>query len=342
MATTETHSAWPSSPERRTLVSWVAAVCVGALVVVAAGTFLVWSNADARGNERERADAETDTAREDVDRAASETSSAEEEVVSDEASLNLAAGSSFADAQQIEAAQQALARSTDELSRRRDTEVAARERYAQALGQLRDAESSRRSAALARTAWLAVGIPVVLAVSATVLATTRQRSRIDFENRQALDSIKQRAAEWEGKAERLSLPALWTLNREQISSYHTLVLNYSRSSRALTARSLAIGYVFILVTGLMTLFADSTPAAIAGGATAAAVAALTGFVTNAIIRNSESSAGEVRAFFNHPIEVDRMLAAERIATGLQQPQRDEVLAAIAKAAVNSTNAVPPG
>ena len=117
--------------------------------------------------------------------------------------------------------------------------------------------------------------------------------------------------EWEGNAERLSLSALWTLNCEQVSSYHTLVLNDSRSSRSLTSRSLTVGYAFILVTGVLTLFADSTPAVIAGGATAAAVAALTGFVTNAIIRSSESSAGGVRAFFNHPIEVDRMLAAER-------------------------------
>jgi hypothetical protein len=110
----------------------------------------------------------------------------------------------------------------------------------------------------------------------------------------------------------LGLDALWNANRAQIENYHKIVLSYASSSRIYTLTALSVGFIFIAVVGFIAVHASGTAAAISASIVTAVSAALTGFVARATLRNSEASSKELRAFFEHPLDLERALAAERL------------------------------
>lgn len=118
----------------------------------------------------------------------------------------------------------------------------------------------------------------------------------------------------------LSLESLWDRNRQQIENYHKIVLNYASSSRTYTLIALGVGFAFILIVTILAVTAKSD-AAIPAAVVAASSAALTGFVANASLRNSESSSQELRAFFGHPLDVERALAAERLVNAMPSDEQ---------------------
>ncbi|MDT7764499.1 MAG: hypothetical protein QOC63_3919 [Mycobacterium sp.] len=120
----------------------------------------------------------------------------------------------------------------------------------------------------------------------------------------------------------LQFETLWEDNKSQIERYHRIVLNYATSARVYTLVSLGVGFVFILIISVVAITAHGDSAIPASVVTAAA-AALTGFVARAALRNSEASSQELRAFFAHPLDVERALAAERLVNEMPDVEQGE-------------------
>jgi Ca2+/Na+ antiporter len=158
-----------------------------------------------------------------------------------------------------------------------------------------------------------------------------------YENRAILDELDGgQLAEAVSAADPLKFETLWRQNREQLTSYHKLILNYASSTRQTTILTLLVGFAFLLVVGVAALFADNVASAIASSVVAAAGATVTGFIGNAVLKNADTSSREVRAFFLHPLEVERALAAERLInempTDAQGPAKLLVINALTRGA----------
>lgn len=119
----------------------------------------------------------------------------------------------------------------------------------------------------------------------------------------------------------MDLKTLWTGNRRHLKNYHQIVMNYAESTKKSTGLYIMIGFIFIIVTAAFALFAQTTSAAISSAIVATAASVLTGFIAKAVLNNSATSSRELQTFFNHPIEVERALAAERLVGTFETPER---------------------
>lgn len=160
-----------------------------------------------------------------------------------------------------------------------------------------------------------------------------QRERRDaYENARLLASL----GTPETKDDPFDLQTLWRANREQLKTYHQLVLNYASSTRQTTIITLAVGFTFLLVIAGVATLSTSIPAAIAASVVAAAGTALTGFIANAVLRNADTSSNEVLSFFAHPLEVERVLTAERIISKMPASAHDSAKLLIIQSLTSQT------
>jgi hypothetical protein len=164
--------------------------------------------------------------------------------------------------------------------------------------------------------WLLYGGLVAAFIVAAILLYRYVRSEKyrSFENREILEQLHAAdLATATGEPEDpLDFIALWRNNRDQLTSYHQLVLNYASSSRQTTILTLLAGFTFLLIVGVVAMFTHTLASAVTSSVVAAAGAAVTGFIGNAVLKNADTSSREVLAFFSHPLDVERTLAAERL------------------------------
>ncbi|CAI3796798.1 hypothetical protein NKCBBBOE_01666 [Pseudarthrobacter sp. MM222] len=153
----------------------------------------------------------------------------------------------------------------------------------------------------------------------TLLAATFQltEKRRQFLAEYSLNQLAEENAEQDS----VELAALWKANKSQLGHYHQIVMNYAESTKRSTAWYLLGGFLLVAATGVITIFATSTETAIASTVIAAAAAGLTGFVAKAVLRNASTASSELQMFFNHPLEVERALAAERLVGAFETKER---------------------
>jgi heme/copper-type cytochrome/quinol oxidase subunit 3 len=181
--------------------------------------------------------------------------------------------------------------------------------------------------------WIMISIAVMVAF---VYAYVVYEQRRVFEDDEATARLR------EEHEDSFNTEHLWRTNRHALVEYHAMVRRYAASSRQLTLFTLLSGFVFLMAVGAAALLLPRTTAlAITASVVAAAGAAVTGFIGNAVLRNSETSSREVLAFFSHPLEVERLLTAERIVHGMSAETRDAAKLLIVGALTRSA-APPPG
>jgi hypothetical protein len=129
--------------------------------------------------------------------------------------------------------------------------------------------------------------------------------------------------------------ALIRANNERLEAYHSLVTTYAESSRLTAKVVIAAGFVFLLLACGAAMIGSNKTVVVAAAAISAVGAVFTGYVASVVLRNSEGSSREVQAFFNHPIQVERILAAERLSDSLQGAGEEQAKLAIINALVAS-------
>lgn len=203
-------------------------------------------------------------------------------------------------------------------------------------------ESSLRAASRAERAhkvlWVGLVGCLLLTLATGVGARTYMTdTRRDYSARVRLRSIEAEARRRASKqpGDPLGLIALWEGNRTRIEGYHELVTSYATATRHLTQIVLVVGFGFLLLTSTVALFARTTASAVATSVVATAGAALGGFVANAVLRNAESSAREVQAFFGHPLHLERLLSAERLLADMPPKERAQAKLALIVALAGS-------
>lgn len=188
--------------------------------------------------------------------------------------------------------------------------------------------------------WANVTLGVVAFVTASVCAAgwaTWVERRRTFLTRRAFDAIEAESRQREGQDPGgdgdPQAVAAWAANRARIEGYHRLVTEYASTTRQVTQVALIVGLVFVGGLAVLAVLTNDTPSAVATSAIGVAGTAFVGFVTNAILKNAEASSREVLAFFSHPLEVDRILRAERLVEGMPEDDRSAAKLAIVQALV---------
>lgn len=162
-----------------------------------------------------------------------------------------------------------------------------------------------------------VGAGIVLA--GLIFIYVRSEKIRTYQSGQILDDLQK-----SGRSENpLDFVVLWNNNRDQLASYHKLILNYASSTRQATIATLLVGFGFFIVIGIVAFFARNIPAAVAASVVAAVGATVTGFVSNGVLRNAETSSREVLSFFSHPLDIQRALAAERVINSMPESSQQE-------------------
>lgn len=172
------------------------------------------------------------------------------------------------------------------------------------------------------------GVLIVIGYFVAVLIVTaiRSESKRAWQNRQLVAAIPYSTD--------LSPKALWQKNEEYLQRYHQLVQNYSTSTRQLTLIVILAEFVFLLAVGAVFMFITVTSTAIAASIVAAVFAGVTGFVANVVLKNAEGSSREVRQFFRHPIDVQRLLSAQLIIEDMDGAEKDKARMVIVRSLAN--------
>ncbi|MEZ0074700.1 hypothetical protein [Planotetraspora sp. GP83] len=149
-----------------------------------------------------------------------------------------------------------------------------------------------------------------------------------FNNRTIIQSLTESPSRAENP---LDLKSLWVNNRERLQLYHQLVLNYAASTRQTTLVTLLAGFTFLLTAGAVATFVNTVASAVVISVVSTVGAAVTGFVARAVLKNADTSSREVLAFFAHPLEVERMLTAERVIEDMPEQARPDARLLIVEA-----------
>lgn len=64
---------------------------------------------------------------------------------------------------------------------------------------------------------------------------------------------------------------------------------------------------------------------------------MTGYITRAVLGNAENSAREVGRFFDHPRQLERVLAAERVLATISQEKSDKARLEVVRALIAPTS-----
>jgi hypothetical protein len=169
--------------------------------------------------------------------------------------------------------------------------------------------------------WIFVGaLAAALIFVAVVFTYLSSEKRREHENRLLVATMDKPATV---AGDPFELNTRWLDNQQQLQNYHQLVLNYASSTRQTTLATLVAGFSFLVIIGVVAISARDIPSAIATSVLATATAAVTAFIARAVLRNADTSSREMLSFFSHPLEVQRLLAAERVAQGMPESARHQ-------------------
>jgi cytoskeletal protein RodZ len=300
-----TQQTWADSTERR----YALKVSYGATLIAVMG-FVIWAGIlFTQGRSYERA----------IEESSSRQASATREIESIEdraSSVRATMSSSFAKPAEILAAQEELKALVSQTDKARSNSSRADADYAHAKS---------NDAAMSTRWWVFVGSAVAAALLLWILSTyLHSEKRREYENLQLIADVNELAERSDDPPEDpFALRVQWAENQKQLQHYHQIVLNYATSTRQTTLIAIGGGFVFLVIISIIAISARDIPSALVSSVVTAAAAAVTGFVARAVLRNSETSSREMIAFFSHPLEVQRLLAAERVAQGIPVPHRHE-------------------
>jgi hypothetical protein len=170
----------------------------------------------------------------------------------------------------------------------------------------------------------------------------RRRWYIADEARARQLSVEAAAAEIEQRSDvTLSGPEFATFWREtytRLNSYHTEAGDQLHSAYLLAQIAAGLGFVTLLVLGIVAGFAASSVQSIVAGAAATVGAALAAFISKTFQTTYSQALRQRMTYFDEPVVMARLLAAERLVQQLEGAPRSEALLTMVRAAVMEPSA----
>jgi hypothetical protein len=129
--------------------------------------------------------------------------------------------------------------------------------------------------------------------------------------------------------------ALWRATQARLDYYHQIATSQSQQSFKYGQMAAVAGFAVVVVAAVAASFSSSTGAAIAAAITGVAGGGLGGYIGSTFMRSQESATRQLRAYFDQPLELSRMLAAERLLDRLDEAHRQDSLQEIIRAVLTA-------
>ncbi len=121
----------------------------------------------------------------------------------------------------------------------------------------------------------------------------------------------------------LGLEQLWKKNQELLLVYHKLAETQARSGYNSAQAATWLGLFVVIGTIGAAFLAPSGAASIAAGLVGASASAAAGYVGATYLKLQQSTKDQLRSYFDQPVELSRVLTAERLLRELPSDQRGE-------------------
>lgn len=170
-----------------------------------------------------------------------------------------------------------------------------------------------------------VTLVLTAAVGAFILNTYRIY-RDKFEDRQTESRAERLQTDEEKAASKstdgsLALADLWKVNQEQLRYYHDIATKQSQRSFRNGQVAAYAGFATLIAVAFVAATAQNGTAAIAASVIGVAGAGLSGFIGATFMRSQSEASKQLQQFFSQPVEVSRMLGAERLIESLPSDAR---------------------
>lgn len=129
--------------------------------------------------------------------------------------------------------------------------------------------------------------------------------------------------------------ALWRATQTRLDYYHQIATSQSQRSFQYGQFAALAGFGVVVVSAIAAALSASTGAAIAAAITGVAGGGLGGYIGATFMRAQESATVQLRAYFDQPLELSRVLAAERLLDRLDEDHLQQSLQEIIRAIVVS-------
>jgi hypothetical protein len=139
----------------------------------------------------------------------------------------------------------------------------------------------------------------------------------------------------------LDLASLWPVTQKRIDFYHEIALEQSRKSFRNGQIAMIIGFLSVIGVGFLAAFAKNGTASIAAAAVGVAGAAMSGLIGATFLKSQTEASSQLRQFFSQPVELLRVLGAERLVEVLPEAERAEAVQQIIKSMTPTGNDTSP-
>lgn len=132
----------------------------------------------------------------------------------------------------------------------------------------------------------------------------------------------------------IDLIRLWAVNNKRLDLYHGITTNQSEKSFKSSQQTMLIGFFVIAIAVIAAPFASSTLASVSIASIGAASGLISAYISSTFMKAQAAASKQLRQFFYHPVEISRMLSAERLLSKLDDEDKSKVARLIIEATLN--------
>lgn len=149
-------------------------------------------------------------------------------------------------------------------------------------------------------------------------------------------AVEKAEAEVRGALKSTDFAALWNYARTLLDYYHKTALRQSKGSFWAALVASLVGLAVVVACATLAVRVGTTSAAVATALLGAAGAGMSGYVGATFLGIQRITAEQSRNYFNHPLNLSRYLAAERLLHHIEDSERKEAAAAALLQAIVAT------
>lgn len=133
------------------------------------------------------------------------------------------------------------------------------------------------------------------------------------------------------KVKSADFDTLWREAKDNIEIYHTLATRQAKDSFRAGRIAAIVGFVAVIVIGVVVAFASNGTSAIAASIVGVAAAGMSGYIGATFMKAQTESSAQLRQFFLQPVEAERLLALERLMDKLDDEHKSQAIIEVVKA-----------
>lgn len=119
----------------------------------------------------------------------------------------------------------------------------------------------------------------------------------------------------------LDFTSLWEVTAKRLDYYHEIATQQANASFRRAQLAMGSGFAILLIALLASLLAETLVSSITSAFIGGLSAALGGYIGRTFLRSQETASSNLQGYFHQPLELSRILVAERLLQELPEDRR---------------------